>query len=218
MARTRSTAAARSPRAARSSRLSGAAPRTKPSEIRREDLMRAGESVILARGLGAASVDEIAGAASVAKGTFYLYFASKDELVEALRARSLERIHRRIHEFSARVASDDWAGRLDAFIEGGVRGYLEQLAIHDVLFHGPHQPGPRGDVVGDDAIVTELAEFLAAGARAGAFTVESPQLAAALFFHALHGGVDYVFATEKRVDRKRLIARLQAFFRRSVGA
>jgi AcrR family transcriptional regulator len=192
--------------------------RTKPSAVRREELMRAGETVFLAKGIAAASIDEIAAAAEVAKGTFYLYFASKDELVGALRERSIQRLDERIQAFERRVAKGDWAGRLDAYIEGGVRGYFEQLEIHDVLFHAPHQHHAGGDTMSDNKIVADLAEFLAEGARAGAFGLESPELAAVMFFHALHGGVDYAIATERRVDQDRLIARLKAFFRRAAGA
>ena len=212
------------PRAADEERAGRAAPRrpvrrTKPSEVRREDLLRAGESVFVAKGVAAASIDEIAAAAGVAKGTFYLYFASKDELVAALSERWIARIDARIRECEGRAAPGDWAARLDAYVEGGVRGYFEERAVHDVLFHGAHHHHGAHAPMGDNAIVADLARFLAEGARAGAFRFESAELTAVMCFHALHGGVDHAIAHEGGgLDQPRLIARLQGFLRRAVGA
>ena len=61
-----------------------ARPRTKPAEIRREELLDAAEQLFLTRGIAATSVDAIVGGADVAKGTFYLHFQSKEHLLAAL--------------------------------------------------------------------------------------------------------------------------------------
>jgi AcrR family transcriptional regulator len=216
MARPSPAAPARAPRKPRAS--TSAAPRTKPSAVRREDLLRAGEAVFLAKGMAAASIDEIAAAAEVAKGTFYLYFASKDELVDALRERWIRRIDERIRHFEAKAAPGDWRARMDAWIEGGVRGYFEEYAIHDVLFHGvQHHPVREQDSLLGNPVLADLAAFLGEGARAGAWQLDDAEFTAVMLFHALHGAVDCAIATERRVDRRRLIARLQAFFRRALG-
>lgn len=61
--------------------------RTKPAEIRRSELMSAAETIFLEKGFVATSVDEIVRKADVAKGTFYLHFRSKDDILVALRER-----------------------------------------------------------------------------------------------------------------------------------
>ena len=66
-------------------------PRTQPADVRREQLLDAAEQVLVARGLRSTTVADVAAAAGVAKGTTYLYFASKDDLLAGLRARYLER-------------------------------------------------------------------------------------------------------------------------------
>ena len=48
-------------------------------------LLEAAVAVFSAKGVSAASVDDIVRAAGVAKGTFYLYFATKDDAVERRR-------------------------------------------------------------------------------------------------------------------------------------
>src|SRR5688572_5514304 len=90
--------------------------RTKPADVRRLEILDAGERVFLAKGVARASVDDIVAAAGVAKGTFYLYFASKEALVHALRERWVESIQERVAEAEARVPRDDWARRLSTWI------------------------------------------------------------------------------------------------------
>ena len=56
-------------------------------EVRRQALVDAAVAVFSAKGVSAASVDDIVRAAGVAKGTFYLYFATKDDASTRLRRR-----------------------------------------------------------------------------------------------------------------------------------
>jgi AcrR family transcriptional regulator len=62
--------------------------RTTKKEIvaafRTKEIMTAARQVMERRGVEAVTMDEIAAAAGVAKGTIYLYFDSKDDLIYAL--------------------------------------------------------------------------------------------------------------------------------------
>ena len=53
--------------------------RTSRQRDRHGDLIAAAMTVFSEKGVSAASVDDIVQSAGVAKGTFYLYFATKDE-------------------------------------------------------------------------------------------------------------------------------------------
>jgi AcrR family transcriptional regulator len=52
--------------------------------FRTGEILAAARNLMERRGLEAVTMEEIAGAAGVAKGTIYLYFPSKDELIQAL--------------------------------------------------------------------------------------------------------------------------------------
>jgi AcrR family transcriptional regulator len=52
--------------------------------------------VIARRGMAAATMQEIAEEAKVAKGTIYLYFRDRDELVEKTFERAITELHRRV--------------------------------------------------------------------------------------------------------------------------
>lgn len=58
----------------------------------REKIRRAAGELIIEKGLQATTVDEIAAAAGVAKGTFYVHFDSKEDLALAYAARRLEHV------------------------------------------------------------------------------------------------------------------------------
>lgn len=62
-------------------------PRVKPAEQRRDDLLNAADRLFRDQGFAATSVDQITVAAGVAKGTYYLYFTSKDDIRAALAER-----------------------------------------------------------------------------------------------------------------------------------
>ncbi len=63
-------------------------PKTTKKEIvtafRTREILAAARQVLEQRGLEAMTMEEIAAAAGVAKGTLYLYFQSKDDLIQAL--------------------------------------------------------------------------------------------------------------------------------------
>src|SRR5690348_8330446 len=67
-------------------------PRRAAPEVRVEQILDAAAEVLLSKGLNATTVDEIAAAAGLAKGTTYLYFKSKAQVLAALRERSVTRM------------------------------------------------------------------------------------------------------------------------------
>lgn len=192
-----------------------AKPRTKPQSVRREELLRSAERLFIARGAAATSIDDIAAGAEVAKGTFYLYFASKEAMVAALREEFGAVSCARIAAAVEGCAPADWQGKLAAWVEAGVDSYLDRLRLHDALFHeaGLHR---RRAGKGDNSIVRDLAALLAAGNAAGAWEVVDPRVTAMLLFHALHGAVDQAIAHHTEKERENLVRILRDFFLRAV--
>jgi len=96
-------------------------PRPNVSEERKHQILNGAEEVFSQKGFGEARMDDIAEGTGLSKGTLYLYFKSKDELIIAI----LDRIFQR--EFK-HLESLDWSTMSAA--EG-----LEQfsdLAIKDI--------------------------------------------------------------------------------------
>jgi len=66
--------------------------------FRRDQVVSAAHRIFAAKGFAKATVDEIAEAAGVAKGTVYLYFESKEEIYWAALNRGLDELHARTRE------------------------------------------------------------------------------------------------------------------------
>lgn len=148
--------------------------RTKPAATRRADLLDAGIVVFGEKGVPAAKIEDVTRGAGVAKGTFYLYFASKDHFVAALQERFQTEFAARQAAAMEELAEDDWAGRLDAWVAAGLEAYRKNQEVHDVLFrhdtaaiaaHAEHAWSGEGLVAG-------LADLLRKGARAGGFAID----------------------------------------------
>jgi TetR/AcrR family transcriptional repressor of nem operon len=193
-------------------------PRTKPPQQRRNDLLDAAQSLVVEKGVAAVTLDDVTRRAGVAKGTFYLYFRSKDDLVAALQQRFSDRMAERV-EAAARNA-DTWAAKLDACVLACFEDYRETYELHDVLFH---HGGMADRHMYDDAdpspsrLVGAIRELLAAGVEAGSYRVDNTELTAVLLFSAAHGGYESTCHGPHRPDEAALVAATQQLFRRAVG-
>jgi len=150
----------------------------KPPEQRRKDLVDAARRTFGEKGFKATTVSEIVKEAGVAQGTFYLYFDSKEEVLEALGESIAEEILdvikarvddttmsapekiRVIFDFSGDVPGVD--GKLvSEFHTEPYRHYHDQLAGHMVTL-----------------MVPLLAEVIEQGVSEGVFHVRNAELSA----------------------------------------
>jgi len=191
-------------------------PRTKPAELRREELLDAAQRLFVEKSIAATSIDDIASCAAVAKGTFYLYFPSKEALLHALQERFVAGFLERLQLAMDRCGPERWRPRLQAWVRTVIEGYLEQVRLHDVIFHEA-QPYDR-HAMSNNPLVDQLTGLLSDGARAGAWIAEEPRSTAIMFFHALHGGVDAAIADSKKVNRAKLIRSITTFVERALSA
>ncbi|MDV6938808.1 TetR/AcrR family transcriptional regulator [Pseudomonas aeruginosa] len=163
-------------------------PRTKPAEVRLEELMAAAQQLFLDKGVDATTISDIVAAAGVAKGTFYHYFQAKTDILLALRERFTQAFQQRIANAVEACPANDHPGRLRAWTESGLAGYLEGYRLHDVVY-----------VVG------------------GAWPLRNPRLNALLLYSGLHGAADDAIAGG-RLDTQPLAGELADAFLRLLGA
>ncbi|MGC7102601.1 TetR/AcrR family transcriptional regulator [Amycolatopsis lurida] len=181
--------------------------RTEAPERRRSDLLDAALRIVLDKGVAGLTVDEVTVRAEVAKGTFYLYFRSKEQLLAALQDRFVDDLTARQQAELDQLPADDWMGRLLHWMESSIRGYLAHADLHDALFHHPrstdavsrsstgHGQANRHGHEANPALnqhAAALAHLLEAGTAAGAFTLNDPHAAAILLYNTMHGTADYL--------------------------
>jgi TetR/AcrR family transcriptional repressor of nem operon len=188
-------------------------PRTKPAEQRRADLLEAGRTLFLSKGVAATSLEDITSRAGVSKGLFYLYFRSKDDLLQALQDQFSAELADRIRAATNSVA--DWGARLDACVEAIFGSYREQHDLHEVLFrHGGHVSASHQAT--HALVLQALSDLLASGVAMGAFDVDDPDATAVLVWASTHGS-DPEFLGDPAPADDRLIRAAQQLFRRAAG-
>jgi AcrR family transcriptional regulator len=190
-------------------------PRTKPPEERRNELMNAAQQLFLRQGVASTTIEQITSNADVAKGTFYLYFSSKDDVLAALGDRYGQERLAQVQAAVAQKPADDWKGKLAEWASASASGYLDSVRLHDILFYGLRPPTREGLV--ENVSIDFLCDLLQAGSYTHAWSIEDPRFVAVFLFSALHGVVDDAHIKEKRVNRARLVHRLQQLCFRAVG-
>jgi AcrR family transcriptional regulator len=190
----------------------------KPRSQRRADLLQAAVERFTAKGIERTTIDEIVGAAGVAKGTFYLYFDSKEQVVAALRTEMVERSLVSADAFVRGVREDEpWA-----VLRSTIEGFVDHLLGNRDRVRLFAQVGISAAT---DEVFAEcdrkVDEAIAAGIRAGiergAFDVQDPPMTAALLRNAVEGTVNAAILAGDDPDRDRLLAAIQDLVRRAIG-
>ena len=158
-------------------------------EARRSQLVDAATSVFMSKGVSNTSVDDVVRAAGAAKGTFYLYFATKDDIVNAVAERLVGDVARRAERSiaDANLSPVERLGQLVVALRGvGDEPYERELV--EIL----HRPENRAvhDRISEHAmtrLAPMIADVIAEGTAAGAFRVRDPRHAAAYVMGALGG-------------------------------
>jgi AcrR family transcriptional regulator len=190
-------------------------PRTKPPQERRDELMDAAQRLFLKQGIGPTTIEHITSGADIAKGTFYLHFASKDDLLAALGERYAGKHLISIQAALAANPQADWAGKLATWAEASAAFYLDSIQLHDMLFYESRSPTRAGLV--DNVVIDHLSGLLKAGADARAWSIDDPRVTAVFLFSGMHSIVDDAYLRERRIAQSRLIKRLQRICLRTVG-
>lgn len=173
---------------------------------RRDALLAAGRQVLAEKGGAPATIDDVVATAGVAKGTFYLYFRSKADLVLALRQQFADRLAAELATIGAAASPVDWPSVSRRLVEAAVDGYLgADPGDAAVLRTAVTDSGDPDDAGWADAIVRPIAEFLARGAQAGALAVDDPEATALLLYSAVDGACHRALATGAP-SRERILA------------
>jgi len=196
--------------AAVTARTSLASPRTQPPEVRREQILDSAAQVLVAKGLAAMTVADVVAGAEIAKGTFYLYFRSKEDLVAALQARYTESLITRTDAVLTGPGSH--AERLDEFVTAVLDFHASQVHLHHALFR---DAGLRDDQ-SIRRLESLLATFISDGLAAGAFHVAAPEFAAAFVVHGLHGVLP-PFLHQRADSRAQFLAAATTTTRQALG-
>ncbi|MGH2709985.1 MAG: TetR/AcrR family transcriptional regulator [Actinomycetota bacterium] len=191
---------------------------TKSPDVRRKELMDAAVRVFTDKGISKTTVSDITDTAGVAKGTFYLYFDSKDQLLGALKERLIDEILAHATQQYQRVGQEDWWALVDSVIESFVDFMLERRDMVHVLM----QEGlsPETDQIFrecEERVDAMFASGIQAGIEAGAFHSTDPEIMARFFHHAIDGYLIHEVLYGEDIDRERFLKGAKELVRKALA-
>ncbi|WP_194908150.1 TetR/AcrR family transcriptional regulator [Catenulispora rubra] len=187
-------------------------PRRAP-ESRPDQILDAATEILLAKGMSALTMDEIAGTAGLAKGTTYLYFKSKAQVLAALRIRHVQRMLATCHAAAADGQSATVIDRVERFVETIFEFTKVNAQLLFLLFH---------EAVGDDGTEVQMARdglmmHVREGIASGEFDIDDPEDVVGFLVHGMHG----VFADSmhrEETDQKKALQTVKDVFRKQLLA
>lgn len=178
-------------------------------EVRRRQILDAAARLAVEEGLENTSIAKVAAAAGIAKGSIYLYFKSRQDLLAGLQAD----LWRQMLEGPRQIIADNgqtWAEKLDDVIEHWMRFEFDRHELYHSVFHAISTDSDEPL----EAARTLLGELLTAGAEAGEFDLDGFNQDVVLEF-LLHG---YVGPCYYHTDPDTAVLNVKRLFRRATGA
>lgn len=174
--------------------------RTKQPEIRRDQLLDSAEQLFAKKGYADTTVADIAEAAGVAKGTFYLYFPSKEQCVIALGERLARGMADRFIAILDPVLEQMGSGEappleevVTSLIDESFSYAVEHADAFRNLFHRPDTPlAHEGPDASEEALISVLAWSLTQMNQLGYVRVTHPPHTARILFMGIHWALDHV--------------------------
>jgi len=162
--------------------------RRQPPATRRKAILDAAASLLVANGLAGTSVDAVAQRAGIAKGTVYLYFASRSDLLAALRSRYAEGLADRAGSILEHADPADPGSVTDAF-ERLAAELLDYVHANQRLYHVLFHEAPGHQEQAREPLRHLVAGLLSQAMDQGALTPTDAGVLAGFLLDGLHGAM-----------------------------
>jgi AcrR family transcriptional regulator len=177
-------------------------------------LLEAGLAEFDEKGLQAVRVDDIVHRAQISHGTFYLYFANKDDLFKALLRDALHDMEVLTEGFPVVTRNDAGRAALRQWVHDFCEIYAEHAAVIRTL--------STAEVVGEDLYgdglqqLFRLAETMTQGMTAATGQTEHAELTAVACLLMLER-VNYLLSVEVRLPKEEMVDRITAIIFAAFG-
>ncbi|WP_053728452.1 TetR/AcrR family transcriptional regulator [Streptomyces sp. WM6378] len=188
---------------------------TKNPDDRRDDILRAGEKVFGTTGFERATISELADAAEIGKGTFYLYFESKDHLLGAMWERYVDAIVTTAQSILAE--GDAWWPTIDRGMAALVGHALKNAELHRLVYGSANAKALELCRQANQRVINLMCDFVKQGTHAGAFQALDTELAFRMMYHAADGLLDDLISQGDDIDDAQVIALVLELAHRALG-
>ena len=198
----------------------------KPAEERRKDILDAAQRLFVRQGFNETTVGDIAEEAGMGTGTMYLYFPSKEHVLEGLHLRFRDESEARIaavavdaFERAAAGETVDYRATIDAILDGIAGLFIEKRDLVVVCTkYRPELLDPGFDHTPQaDPHLGIVARALSEGVRLGLIHTSDPDMTAYLFDAALAYNLHMHVTYGDPPDLDRLIAAAKEMFHKTLA-
>ncbi len=190
---------------------------SKAPEVRRRELLEAAATLFGEKGVSATGIGDITDHAQVARGTFYLYFSSKDELVSELWQRYvagfMALIDARMESSGGKESGEFVLDLLELLTEHA----LDHAHLHRTIYGTADAAAIALCRQSDEAILIRLTEAIGNFAGEDGQGVGDIALTASLLFNALDGALHNAIMKDQPIDRPAFIGGVRQFAARTLG-
>jgi AcrR family transcriptional regulator len=178
-------------------------------EARKREIVEAAERLLNAHA-ARVRVEDVVREAGVAKGTFFLYFPTWDDMLEAVRERLVAAFDAANPMPTEIEGSVDWPAVVAAQACAFVDFTLSRRGVGEAVFHSDF--AERRPLA--DNGIARITAVIRAGQEAEAFGPIDPEPTARLLFAAIHEAAD---AVAGGAERTATLAALQTLLRRTLA-
>lgn len=187
----------------------------KSPDDRREDILRAGRQVFDSLGFTQSTIMDVAAAAEIGKGTFYLYFDSKDHLLGALWERYVDAIVTKTQDILGEGAA--WWPTIDRVLATLIKHAVENAALHSIVYGSANAKALEICKQANQRVIDLMCAYVDQGADAGEFQALDPSAAFRMIYHAADGLLDDLIAQDTDIDVDRLVRNVLELAHRTLG-
>lgn len=179
------------------------------TEFHRGSILAAAERLFAEKGIDKTTMDDIARESEYSKATLYVYFQSKEEIINAILLSGLVLLQRKLQE--AMEGASDWHSAYEGICSAVIRYYGERPEACGVLMSdvdedgGNHHQDPevRDILRVRQAIGVMLRDFLRRGVQEGVIRLAlTPEETVLLFWSSLEGMVRMAGMRENYLTRQ----------------
>ena len=179
-------------------------------EARKLEIVEAAERLLNAGG-SRVRVEDVVREAGIAKGTFFLYFPTWDDLLDTIRQRLVAEFDAANPLPTELEGPVDWPSVVDQQAAAFIDHTLSRRGLGEAIFHSDFA---ERRPLADNAIL-RLSAVIRAGQEADAFGPIDPEPTARLLFAAIHEAAD---AVANGAERSATLRALQHLLRRALAA
>ena len=183
---------------------------SKRPEDRIDDLIQAAMVVFRRQDFDSATVADIVDQAGVAKGTFYLYFKSKDDLLALTWNQYLDGL---IQRAEVAATGPTW---LNDLVETMIRFAVENADLHRLVYGSANAKALEMCRRANDTAIDKIAKRVEAMTEPNSLAPLDVDSTVRMIYHGTHGLMHDLMARDRNVDIDRTVALSQEFARRLI--